>query len=112
MRGMYSSLCDQYTLSANAIQDLKGDVDKSEFEELVQGLLKANYGMDWTLWWEIVEWNVRNRGDEERMSVKEEREIVLDIVEMWLVREEIEVLIQLRNRIMAFQEYLKEGMEQ
>jgi len=103
---MYDSLCEQHTLSTNAIQDLKDQVEKSEFSDLAQGLLKANYGMDWNLWWEIIEWNVRNRGEVERMDVREERGIVLDIVDMWLCREESAKLIQLRQQVLEFREYL------
>ena len=102
---MYDALCIQYTLSRDAIWDLRDD---PEYEGLVQRLLKANWGIDWDSWWEIVEWNVRNRGEDvNRMNVDEEKGIVLGIVEEWLEREEVDKLLEAKKRVMAFQEYLR-----
>jgi hypothetical protein len=105
---MYGSLCTQYTLSRDAIWDLR---EEEEFEELIQGLLKANYGMNWDGWWELVEWNFLNRGTEEnRMYEREEREIILKIVEDWLRREEVGKLWNVKERVLAFQNRLN-GIE-
>jgi hypothetical protein len=107
---MYDSLCAQHTLSANAIRDLRDDMQQSEFEGLVQGLLKANYGMDWNTWWELIEWNIQNREDEmwrqNGMDEEEEKTIVLDIVEDWLRRSETELLPQLRQQVMVLRKDL------
>jgi hypothetical protein len=101
---MYDALCIQYTLSRDAIGDLRDD---PEYEGLVQGLLKANWGMDWDSWWEIVEWNVRNRGEDvSRMDFNEEKCNVLSIVEEWLKREEVDKLLEVKIRVMAFRDYL------
>jgi len=81
-------------------------MDREEFEGLVQGLLKANWGMDWTGWWELVDWNVRNRGEVERFPEEEEREIVLEVVEAWLGREEAGVLAEVRDRVLALRQLL------
>ena len=43
LQRMYEALCVQRKLSINAIRDLQ---DEPEFEDLVQPLMKANYGMD------------------------------------------------------------------
>jgi hypothetical protein len=102
---MYDALCVQYTLSRGAIWDLRDD---PEYEELVQGLLKANWGMDWDSWWEIIEWNVRNRRENvNRMNFDEEKGIVLGIVEEWLKREEVNKLLEVRQRVIAFRDYLR-----
>ena len=102
---MYDELCIQYTLSRNAIWDLRDDPD---YEGLVQRLLKANWGMDWDSWWEIVEWNVRNRGEGvNRINFDEEKRIVLGIVEEWSKREEIDKILNVRQRVMAFRDHLK-----
>jgi len=107
---MYESLCEQHTLSSDAIADLRDTVEKEEFEGLVQGLLKANYGMDWSHWWELVEWNVRSREDDEnRMGEEEEREIVLSIMKLWFRRDEVEMLPSVKEQVVAFWEYLLEG---
>src|SRR5271156_583095 len=103
---MFSALCTQHALSANAISDLRDSTDRDEFEELVQGLLKANWGMDWAGWWELVDWNVRNRGEVERFPEEEEREIVLEVVEEWLRRREADVLGKVRDRVLALRQFL------
>ena len=111
---MYDSLCIQHTLSANAICDLRDDMPKSEFEGLVQGLLKANYGMDWNSLWELIEWNVRHRRDdmhrENRMDEDEEKTIVLKIVKDWLRQSEAELLPQLRKLVVGLREDLIRGL--
>jgi hypothetical protein len=85
-------------------------MDPLEFQGLVQDLLKSNYGMNWEQWWELVEWNIRQRerdgNQENRMDEFEERDIVLLVVEQWLRRNEVQCLSELRIRVMAFQEYL------
>ena len=106
VRRMYDSLCREYTLSEHAIRDLKEGMEAVEFEGLVQGLLKANYGMDWDSWWELIEWNVRNREEEHRMSWDEERGIVLEIMEMWLVRDEADLIPGVKDRVIALKGYL------
>ena len=93
-------------LSAQAISDLVCSMDRVEFEGLVQGLLKANWGMDWAEWWELLDWNIRNRQNIERFPEKEERGIILDIAEAWLLREEAEILAEIRARVLALKEYL------
>jgi hypothetical protein len=103
---MYDSLCREYTLSEHAIRDLKEGMEVVEFEGLVQGLLKANYGIDWDSWWELLEWNVRNREEEHRMSWDEESGIVLEAVEMWLVRDEADLIPGVKDRVIALKEYL------
>ena len=111
LQRMYESLCREHELSMHAIRDLRHDMDGREFEMLVQGLLKANYGMDWEHWWELVEWNYRNRGDENRMDQAEEREIVLRILREWLGREEVSFLPEIRTCVLAFHDYLsREGL--
>jgi hypothetical protein len=100
---MYDSLCIQYTLSKNAILDLR---DEEEFEQLIQNLLKANYGMDWNLWWELVEWNFHHRGTDERMNLEEEGNVIVEIVKLWLEREEAGKLLDIKRRVMEFREYL------
>lgn len=100
---MYQSLCEQYHLSQHAIWDLR---DQEEFEELVQGLLHANYGMNWESWWELVEWNVKHRIEGNRMDVKEEREIVLRILEDWLEREEVGKLKDVKGQVILLKNYL------
>jgi hypothetical protein len=107
---MYQSFCREHDLSTHAIRDLRDDMEASEFEILVQGLLKANYGMDWLGWWDIVEWNMRYREDhaheECRVSVYEEKEIVLGIVDQWLTRLEAETIPMLKDQVVAFRDYL------
>ena len=103
---MFSALCTQHVLSTNAISDLRDSMDRAEFEGLVQGLLKANWGMNWGGWWELVDWNVRNRGDVERFPEDEEREIVLEAVEEWLGREEARLLGEVRDRVLALRQFL------
>jgi hypothetical protein len=107
---MYDSLCIQHSLSADAIRDLRDGCEPREFEELVQGLMKANYGMDWETWWNLVEWNVRNRGHdiyvENRMDENEENAIVLGILVQWLKTAEAGLLTVLRARVITFQGYL------
>ena len=106
---MYESLCREHDLSTHAIRDLQDDMNRTEFEVLVQGLLKANYGMDWHDWWEIVEWNMKYReknSEEYRMSFDEENEKGLEIVNQWLTRAESKMIPELRVQVMAFQEYL------
>ena len=103
---MYDSLCREYDLSTYAIRDLKAGMDAVEFEGLVQGLLKANYGMDWNCWWEHIEWNVTNRKTGPRMCWGEEREIVLDVVESWLAREEAKLMPGVKERVMALREHI------
>ena len=100
---MYDSLCIQYTLSRNAISDLRDD---GEFEMLIQNLLKANYGMDWDLWWELVEWNFIHREANERMNLEEERDVIMEIVDLWLEREETGKLIDIKQRVIEFRKYL------
>jgi JmjC domain, hydroxylase len=102
---MYDSLVHQRTLSIDAIRDLQG-MDPIEFEDLVQGLMKANYGMDWNLFWELVEWNVKHRGDEHRFCLEEENVIVSKVLEKWLNREEAQYLTTLKERVIAFRDYL------
>ena len=105
---MYDSLCTQYTLSKNAIWDLR---EEEEFEDLIQRLLKANYGMNWDGWWELIEWNFLNRVTEEnRMCEREEREIILKIVEDWLRREEVGKLWNVKERVLTFRNHLN-GIE-
>lgn len=106
LKRMYDSLCREYTLSTFAIRDLKAGVDAIEFEELVQGLLKANYGMDWNSWWEHVEWNFKNWGDGPRMCRDREREIVLDVVVSWLARAETKLIPRVKDRVLALREFL------
>jgi hypothetical protein len=103
---MFPALCTQHILSTNAISDLRDSMDRAEFEGLVQGLLKANWGMNWAGWWELVEWNVRNRGDVERFPEDEEREIVLGTVEEWLGREESRLLGEVRDQVLALRQFL------
>lgn len=103
---MYDSLCWQCYLSQQAISDLKEGTEAVEFEGLVQGLLKANYGMDWDSWWELVEWNIKNREDENRMSWDEERAIVQEIVSKWLNREEALLIPGAKDRVIALREYV------
>lgn len=106
---MYQSLCREHDLSTHAIRDLQDDIDRTEFEVLVQGLLKANYGMDWHDWWEIVEWNVKYReknSEEYRMGFEEEKEKQLGIVNQWLLRTEVEMIPELGEQVMAFRDYL------
>jgi len=103
---MYDSLCREYALSVHAIRDLKEGMDVAEFEGLVQGLLKANYGMDWESWWELVDWNIRHRDDMNRMNWDAERAIVSDVVEMWLAREEASLIPGVKGRVMLLREYL------
>ena len=105
---MYNSLCEEYILSVDAIQDLSKEED---FEILVQGLMKANYGMDWEALWELVEWNIVHRedGDENRMDAQEERDIALSIVEDWLERSEVQKLSTVKERVIAFREYLRKS---
>ena len=81
-------------------------MDAGEFEGLVQKLLKANYGMDWDSWWELVEWNVKNREDENRMGWDEERIIVLEVVKKWVWRLEANLIPGLKERVVALREYL------
>lgn len=73
----------------------------------MQGLLKANWGMDWAVWWELVDWNVRNRGDGERFPEEEETGIVIAVAEEWLGREEACVLGEIRERVVALKEFLE-----
>ena len=103
---MFSALCTQHVLSTNAISDLRDSMDRAEFEGLVQGLLNANWGMNWAGWWELVDWNVRNKGDVERFPDDEEREIVLEAVEEWLGREEARLLGEVRDRVLALRQFL------
>jgi hypothetical protein len=107
---MYQSLCREHELSTHAIRDLRDDMESTEFEILVQGLLKANYGMDWQGWWEIIEWNMRYREnhphEEYRMSVYEEKKIVMGIVAKWLTRGEAEMIPVLKDQVVAFRYYL------
>ena len=108
---MYSSLCEQYALSVEAIADLRGQVEEKEFEELVQGLLKANHGLNWAEWWDLIEWNVKTRNSdawkENRMPEAEERKVVLTMIEDWLARKETEVLSDVKRRVAAFRESLQ-----
>jgi hypothetical protein len=103
---MFSALCTQHVLSRSAISDLRDSMDRAEFEGLVQGLLKANWGLNWAGWWELVDWNVRNRGDVERFPEDEERDIVLEAVEEWLGREEARLLGEVRDRVLALRQFL------
>ena len=80
--------------------------DDEEFELLIQNLLKANYGMDWDLWWELVEWNFRHRQANERMNFEEERNVIMGIVNLWLEREEAGKLLDIKRRVMEFGVYL------
>jgi hypothetical protein len=96
---MYSALEHQYTLSRAAIADL---VHEEGFEDLVQGLLAANWGMDWRGWWEIVEWNCRERG----LWVEGETEVVLRVVNKWLGRGEVKELPDLKGRVEGLREFL------
>jgi len=106
LKRMYDSLCREYTLSTFAIRDLKAGMDPMEFEGLVQGLLKANYGMDWNSWWEHVEWNLKNCGNGPRMYWEREREIVLDVAVSWLARVEAKLIPGVNDRVMALREFL------
>jgi hypothetical protein len=85
-------------------------MEATGFEILVQGLLKANYGMDWQGWWENIEWNMRYREnhphEEFRMSSYEEKKIVLGIVDKWLTRGEAEMIPGLKDQVVAFRYYL------
>ena len=81
-------------------------MDRFEFEGLVQTLLKANWGMDWAGWWELVDWNVRNRENIDRFPEEEEKEIILEVVEKWLRREEAEMLVEIRTQVLALKGYL------
>jgi len=116
---MYTALCEQYTLSSNAIQDIRSEIPRNEFEENVQTLMKANWGMDWKTWWELLEWNVTTPstrlervdiGDglrtvieiEERMTESEEKKIVLRIIKDWSKREETFHLEGLRKKVIMF----------
>lgn len=102
---MYEALCIQYALSRDAIWDLRDD---PEYEVLIQGLLKANWGMNWDSWWEIVEWNVFNRGEDiNKMNFDDEKRIVSGIVEEWLEKEEINKLLEVKQRVMALRDYLR-----
>lgn len=106
---MFQSLCREHDLSTHAIRDLQDDMNGMEFEVLVQGLLKANYGMDWHGWWEIVQWNMKHReknSEGYRMSFDEEKEKVLEIVNQWLIRAESKMVPELREKVMAFKDYL------
>ena len=104
---MFTALCEQHGLSTIAISDVRDFMERGEFEGLVQGLLKANWGMNWAGWWELVDWNVRNRGDVERFPEDEEREIVIEVAEEWLGREEACVLGDVRERVLALKEFLE-----
>jgi len=116
---MYTALCEQYKLSCNAIQDIRTSIPRAEFEEQVQTLMKANWGMDWKTWWELLEWNVTTpstrleRVDvglavgmvveiEERMSKDEEKKIVRRIMKDWSKREETFHLEGLRSKVAIF----------
>jgi hypothetical protein len=96
---MYDALEHQYTLSRAAIADLE---DEEGFEGLVQGLLRANWGMDWRGWWDVVEWNCWDRG---RWG-EGEREVVLGIVERWLGREEVRELPEVKGRVEELKDFL------
>jgi hypothetical protein len=129
---MYDSLCREYTLSTHAIRDLQRDTPPEDFETLVQNLLKANYGMNWKQWWDLVEWNIKTRPDDgkmgdmkmgnvktgdvysgmgNRMDEDEELGIVLQIIHRWLGRDEVNFLIEVKTQVLAFQKYLKERLE-
>jgi len=78
---MYDALCREWELSRHAIRDLE---DEEGFVELVEGLVKANWGMDWSGFWECVEWNVRERQDEDmQMRREEETAIVAKLRARW-----------------------------
>ena len=91
---MFDALCRQWDLSAFAIRDLRELEGMEEFIGLVEGLLKANWGMNWVEFWECVVWNVDNRGmgEVERMDREEEMEIVRRVLEKWKQRKEAEIL--------------------
>jgi hypothetical protein len=57
---MYRALCAQVLAAEHAIRDLRSE---TEFVELVQGLVKANWGISWEGWWECLDWNCLWRGD-------------------------------------------------
>lgn len=96
---MYDSLCHQYSLSEDAIRDLQDD---AEFEQLVQTLLKVNYGMDWDLFWELVNWNMRNRSpDIPRMCEEEENSIVSRLIDKWFVRLEAQTLHHVVEKVIS-----------
>lgn len=106
LQRMYDSLCREHTLSTYAIRDLKEGMDAVEFEELVQGLLKENYGMDWNSSWELIEWNVKNRGNEDRMCLEEEERILVGVVEMWLRRDEARLISGVKDRVLGLKLHL------
>jgi JmjC domain, hydroxylase len=124
---MYDSLCREYTLSTHAIRDLQQDTRPEDFENLVQNLLRANYGMNWEQWWDLVEWNMKTRSDGEkmegvtirdvfwetrnRMDEGEEIGIALQVIHRWLGRDEVHFLSEVKERVLAFQKYLKERQE-
>jgi hypothetical protein len=102
---MYAALEEQCILSRKAIADLEGF---EGFEGLVQGLLKANWGMDWDEFWRIVDWNCRHpcRGDW-KMVVPEERAIVLGVIGRWLGRAEVRELSVVMRCVEALREFLQ-----
>jgi len=101
---MYAALEHQCVLSSQAISDLTGE---EGFQGLVQGLLRANWGMNWEDWWTLIEWSCRHRCEGDlRMGVDEERGIVLGLMEMWLRREEVVELPGVRERVEALRGYL------
>jgi len=104
---MYAALAHQCSLSSQAISDLAGE---EGFQGLVQGLLKANWGMNWEEWWGLVEWSCRHRCEGGlRMGMEEERGIVLGVIEMWLRREEVVALPEVRKRVEALRGFLLTG---
>ena len=101
---MYAALEHQCVLSSQAISDLS---EEEGFQGLVQGLLRANWGMNWEDWWRLIEWSCRHPCEADvRMGVDEERGIVLGLIEMWLRREEVVELPGVRERVEALRGYL------
>ena len=88
---MFNALCREWDLSKYAIRDLETE---DGFVDLVEGLVKANWGMNWEGFWECVYWNLAFREyDEVRMGMEEEKEIVKRIRERWLLRHEAGYLL-------------------
>ena len=87
---MYNALNRQYTLASHAIRDLKHEVSRKEFTVLVDNLVNASWGMNWSSWWQYITWNCSvegGRGGKNRMEWEEERRIVFGLAEMWLTSE-------------------------
>lgn len=91
---MFDAFCRQWDLSTFAIRDLREFEGLEGFTGLVEGLLRANWGINWVGFWECVVWNVdmRQMGEVERMDREEEMEIVRGVLEKWKQRNEAEIL--------------------